>query len=251
MHWVIQKSLFKPENYQLLTDALDRLEIEYSSVFIPNGTLDLEPEVYPTGKVFVCGAIKLEKIAQERGWSPGSFLNADFSFDKWIAELGYELLNSDVVYGKFGDVQVGHMTKFFIRPLEDNKAFDGMVIDTEMMRLWRNDSSKRYLMNLDVIVSPIKDIYREYRIFVVKNKVITGSVYKISGRPQASEHVEQDVIDYVYGLIRKWVPSESFVVDVCLTNNGYRVIEFNNINSSGFYASNVPKYVEAIQRAYG
>jgi len=250
MHWVIQKSLFKPANYRLLTEALDSLGVEYSSVFIPNGTFDLEPEINPTGKVYVCGAIKLKKIAKERNWSPGSFLNSNFSFDRWVTELGNELLNYDVTYGKFSDIQTEHMAKFFIRPLEDNKAFDGMVIDNEMINLWRNDPSKGYLLNLDVIVSPVKDIYREYRLFVVKNQVVTGSIYKIAGKPQISEDVEQDVIDYVSDIVNKWTPSESFVIDVCLTNNGYRVIEFNNINSSGFYASNVLKYAEAIQRAY-
>jgi hypothetical protein len=251
MHWVIQKSLFKPENYRLLTKALNRLQIKYSSVSIPNGTLDLEPEINPEGKVYICGAIKLKKIAEQRDWSPGSFLNDDFRFDKWISELGDTLLNNDVVHGKFGNIPVDHMTKFFIRPLEDNKAFDGMVLDAEMMTVWRNDPTKSSLTNLDVIVSPVKEIYREYRMFVVKNKVVTGSVYKISGKPHVSEDVEQDVIDYVNDVINTWVPSESVVIDVCLTSEGYKVIEFNNINSSGFYASNVQKYVEGIQKAYG
>ena len=251
MHWVIQKSLFKPENYRLLTGALDNLEIKYTPIFIPSGTLDLQPEVNISGNVYVCGAIKLRKIAEERAWFPGSFLNDNFSFDIWNAELGNELLNFGALYGKFNDIQIDNMSKFFIRPLEDNKAFDGMVIDKEMLESLRKDPTKNYLGELDVIVSPTKDIYREYRLFVVKNTVVTGSVYKVAGKPQVSENVEKDVVDYVHTIINKWVPSESFVIDVSLTEEGYKVIEFNNINSSGFYASNVPKYVEAIQLAYG
>lgn len=250
MHWVIQKNLFKPENYCLLTEALDRLEVGYSSVFIPNGTLDLQPEVNHEGKVYVCGAIKLKKIAQERGWSPGSFLNDNFSFDIWVKELGEALLNSDAVFGKFSSIDVDHMAKFFVRPLEDNKAFDGMVIDPEMMKVWREDPRKNNLENLDVIASPVKDIHREYRIFVVNREVISGSVYKVAGEPQASQHIESDVINFVYDIIKKWIPSESVVIDVCLTKNGYKVIEFNNINSSGFYACDVQKYAEAIQNTY-
>ncbi|MGH1541244.1 MAG: ATP-grasp domain-containing protein [Arenicella sp.] len=250
MHWVIQKNLFKPVNYRLLIEALDRLEIKYSTVFIPNGTLDLEPEVNIIGNVYICGAIKLKKISQTRNWFPGSFLNNNFSFDKWLIELGDKLLNSDAVYGRFDSVQIENMKSFFIRPMEDNKAFDGMVVDSEMLSLWRADSSKEHLMNLEVIVSPVKDIYREYRMFVVKKKVITGSVYKVSGKPEVSGTIEKEAINYVYGIINKWVPCESFVIDICLTANGYRVIEFNNINSSGFYDSNVLKYVEAIQQAY-
>lgn len=51
-------------------------------------------------------------------------------------------------------------------------------------------------------------------------------------------------------IIARWVPIESFVLDIALTADGLKVIEFNNINSSGFYVSNVPKYVQAIQEQY-
>jgi len=251
MHWIIQKNLFKPVNYHLLIDALNSQKIEHTSVFIPNGTFDLEPEVNPAGRVYVCGAIKLKKIAEKRDWLPGSFLTKDFRLDKWIAELGSEILNKDAIYGKFNNIDVDHMKKFFIRPLEDNKVFDGMIIDSETMRLWRKDPNKKYLLDLDVVVCSLQDIYREYRLFVVQNEVITGSVYKIANKPQIAQDVEQSVIDYVNRIISKWTPSDSFVIDVCLTKSGYKIIEFNNINSSGFYSCDVSKYVEAIQRAYG
>ncbi len=224
--------------------------IGYTSVFIPSGTSILEPDVFISGKVYVCGAIKLSKIAMDRKWTPGSFLNEKFSYDKWLCELGGDLLNSDIVTGVFSDIRVGHMTKFFIRPMEDNKVFDGMVIDSEMLKIWRSDPSKKYLSELEVIASPVKAIYREYRLFVVNRKVVTGSVYKIAGRPHVSDVIEQDVIDYANSIIKKWVPSESLVMDVALSEDGFKVIEFNNINSSGFYASNVLRYVEAVQAIY-
>lgn len=250
MHWVIQKSIFKLDNYRLLIEALERLGIEYTPVFIPNGEFKLEHDINPAGNVYVCGAIKLKRIAVAKNWFPGSFLNNNFSFDKWVSELGHELLNSDVSYGKFNEIKINDLERFFIRPLEDNKAFDGVVIDSAIMNYWRNDPNKKSLLNLDVIVSQVKEIYREYRVFVVKNKIVTGSIYKIAGKPEISSNVEQDVFDYVNKIIKQWVPVESFVIDVCLTDSGYKIIEFNNINSSGFYACDVQKYVGAIQIAY-
>jgi len=178
------------------------------------------------------------------------FLNENFKVDKWVTELSDDMLNHEVYYGILENITFESAKKFFIRPLEDNKAFDGMVIDMDLLNHWRNDQSKKGLMNLEVVVSPVKNVYREYRIFVVKNEVITGSLYRVSGKPQISDEVGRDVIDYVYTVINKWVPIESFVIDIALTDDGYKVIEFNNINSSGFYACNVPKYVEAIQLAY-
>jgi hypothetical protein len=250
MHWVVQKSIFKPGNYQALVDALDFFGIAYTPVAIANGTFDMVPDLSIDGKVYVCGAIKLAKIARERAWVPGSFLNENFKFDIWLRELGNELLNSDIEFGTLANVKTGHQPTFFIRPLEDNKAFDGMVIDTEMLNDWRRDTSKGHLQNMDVIVSPVKQIYREYRLFVVNYKVVTGSVYKIGGRPEVSADVEEYVLDYARGVIAKWTPAESFVIDICLTEQGLKVIEFNNINSSGFYACDVAKYVDAIQTQY-
>ena len=85
----------------------------------------------------------------------------------------------------------------------------------------------------------------------MNRKVVTGSVYRIGGRAEISPDVEDDVLDYARGVIDTWTPAHSFVMDVALTGEGLKVIEFNNINSSGFYAINVPKYVDAIQTHYG
>ena len=250
MHWIIQRSIFKPDNFQLLVTALDSFDIAYTPISIPNGTWDMVPEVAVDGKVYVCGAVKLAKIARERGWSPGTFLNENFRFDLWLDELGSELLNADFTTGTLADVKVGHHARFFIRPLEDSKAFDGVVIDAEMLNDWRRDPVKRHLQALDVMVSPVKSIYREYRLFIVNHKVVTGSVYLIGGRAEISPDVEDYVLDYARAVIQRWTPAESCVMDIGLTEQGLKVIEFNNINSSGFYASDVAKYVEAIQTQY-
>jgi hypothetical protein len=217
MHWVIQKSIFKPSNLQLLVTALDNFDIPYTAVSIANGTFDMLPDVTVSGKVYVCGAIKLAQIARDKAWTPGSFLNENFSFDIWLRELGQELLNSDIEAGKLAEVKIPHQSRFFIRPLEDNKAFDGMVIDREMLDDWRRDPAKSHLQQMQVIVSPVKEIYREYRLFVVKKQVVTGSVYKIGGRAEISPDVEQYVRDYARSVIDKWAPAESFVVDIALT----------------------------------
>jgi hypothetical protein len=251
MHWVIQKSIFKPDNYQSLVDALHALGIAYTSISIPNGTFEMVPDVTLSGKVYVCGAIKLAKIAHDRSWLPASFLNENFKFNIWLDELGSELLNADIIIGEMNNINVSHLSKFFIRPLEDNKAFDGAVIDREMLESWKRDPKKIYMHHMPVVVSSVKEIYREYRLFVVNRKVITGSVYKVAGRPYISEFIEDYVIDYVNEVIKKWTPVDSFVIDIGLTDQGLKVIEFNNINSSGFYASDVVKYVNAIQVAYG
>lgn len=250
MHWLVQQSLFKPENYTRLTNALVRQGIEYTVVGIANGTLELLPDVNPQGKVYVCGALKLRKIAEQRSWFPGSFLNDNFRFDLWLQQLNDELLNHDAVIGRLKDIEINHKQSFFIRPLEDNKAFDGVVMDMETFVPWCRSVANQSIASMPVVVSSVKDIYREYRLFVVQGKVVTGSVYKMAGKAVAVELNEPEVVDYANRIDKKWAPAESYVIDIAATAKGFKVIEFNNINSSGFYASDVDSYVRAIQAAY-
>lgn len=250
MHWVVQQSIFKPGNYTLLVDALDAMGIGYTSVAIRHGTVEMTPDVNVEGKVYVCGAIRLAQIARDKGWVPGSFLNQYFAFHHWREALGTELLNYAMSAGRLADVAAPREGRFFIRPAEDNKAFDGNVIDAEMLADWRRDPAKTQLLAMEVIVSPVRQIYREYRLFVVNNEVVTGSVYKVGGKPHISSDIEDDVRAYARKIISRWTPAESLVIDIALTPEGFKVIEFNNINSSGFYASDVARYVQAIQARY-
>ncbi|MFL6656931.1 MAG: ATP-grasp domain-containing protein [Massilia sp.] len=250
MHWVIQQSIFKPGNYQLLVDALDAQGIAHTSVSIKNGSYEMSPDLALDGKVYVCGAIRLAHIARSKAWVPGSFLNENFDFAVWLAALGDEMLNARYVAGTLAEVAVPAAAPFFIRPAQDNKAFDGMVMDAEMLASWRQDAGRAHLLPLAVIVSPVRQLFREYRLFVVGKQVVTGSLYKAGGRPQISSDVEDYVLDYARALIARWTPADAFVVDLGLTEDGLKVIEFNNINSSGFYASNVASYVQAIQARY-
>lgn len=250
MHWIIQKGIYKSGNYNLLVGALSTMDIPYTVVSISSDGMDSEPEVHAEEKVYVCGALRLSKIAETRGWYPGSFLNESFRFDLWDEQLGEELLNHGAQIQKLGEVQIPEGSRSFVRPSEDNKAFDGLVANQGVLDEFLTEQSGSNLQDLDVIVAPLKKIYREYRLFVVKNQVVTGSLYKAGGKPQLSDLIDEDVIDYGSRIIGRWTPSESCVIDIALTDLGLKVIEFNNINSSGFYASNVQRYVEAIEIAY-
>lgn len=48
------------------------------------------------------------------------------------------------------------------------------------------------------------------------------------------QDVEEYVLDYSRTVIQLWTPAESCVMDICLTEHDLRVIDLNNINSSGF-----------------
>ena len=63
--------------------------------------------------------------------------------------------------------------------------------------------------------------------------------------------------------IAEWQPHDAFVIDVAEVPNLHalrhnldephwlKVVEINTLNSSGFYACNIPKLVMALETAFG
>lgn len=250
MHWVIQKSIYRAHNLAALIDALEFHQVPHTLVEIPVGTIELVPDINPEGRVFVCGALKMAQIAKTKGWQPGSLLTEQFHHAIWQEYLSDYLLNADAQFCKFSELHLNPEQQYFIRPASDTKLFDGGVFYQEMVKSWQNTPAKKHLANSDVMVSSFKPIQREYRLFIVNNQVVTGSLYKLDKQNVASPLVGPDVIEFANKVIAHWLPAESCVMDVALTEQGLKVIEFNNINSSGFYASNVRAIVDALEQAY-
>lgn len=47
--------------------------------------------------------------------------------------------------------------------------------------------------------------------------------------------------------IADWQPHRAFVIDVCDTPDGPRIVEINTINSAGFYAGDLQRPVAALE----
>lgn len=249
MQWVIQTNFFKPETIERLIQALDRLSIAYHLVAIVRGELRLEPALIfaPDEQVYVCGALKMAHIAQQQGWTPGSLFNSQFAVDVWQQHLGDELLNADAICKPWSQLSFQGEQQIFVRPVADNKAFDGMLLDVQTWRTMQQMPQYQHLNDLLVIQASLKVIYAEYRCFVVGSRVVTASLYKRGGQPYISDDVEDDVLIYAQQIISRWLPAVAVVMDIALTDQGYKLIEFNNIQSASFYAADVLAYVAAIQ----
>ena len=195
----------------------------------------------------VSGAVSMARIARERGWSPGSFLNENFDFERWSEALGSELLNAAAEFVKVRDLAIERDT--FVRLQADTKDFDGRVFDAQSFEAWKAENDS--LLDVEVIAASAQDIYREYRMFMTDDDVMTAAQYMQAGRPLASPDVDPEAIAYATHIARRWRPADAFVLDIALTADGYRVVEFNNINSCGFYASDVGRYVAGIELRFG
>lgn len=194
-------------------------------------------------------------IAKDRGWKPGTFVTEDFNYKKWVEVYGCDMLNSDIQLGKIHNIEPNLQT-FFIRPLEDSKYFNGKVTTKEEFLNWRKEYIMKYSGKIDfesieVIISPVNEVYSEYRCFVVDSKILAMSQYKSGSNVFLSDSIPVGCIEFVENRINQWCPSEAFVIDTCMTKEGYKIVEFNNYTSSGFYACDVVKIVEALDKRGG
>ena len=261
MHWIIQDNLFREEGLVTLLEALERLEIPHDVVkavpFSEEAPEDeqLIPNPKVSGRVMVCGSTMLCKIAKTRQWTPGSFLNENHDYRAWKENYGNHLLNPDAVVSRFEDVQPV-FEEFFIRPCLDTKTFTGKVVTWEEYLVWKEkvlSIGEAYsTLDGDTMVSyaPIQTIYTETRFFIVDGKIATSSIYVCGGlkHPKCMNiPVDTAATDFVNEMIKIWQPARGFVMDVALTPSGYKIIEINCLNSSGFYNIDVMALIDAIE----
>lgn len=270
MHWIIQGNLDKNEGLKLLIDLLVQKNIAHTLVkTIPFSDIvvdinvdvnDYSEEDIPRLKmneknVVTFGSYSLALAAKKFGWSPGSFINENYEFDKWVKGWGKEnLLNGNAIQGKVKEIETmipANWIKVFSRPTEDTKSFAGQVLDVEDFKYWiskvKSNTDRILDSETDIVISEVKEINAEYRLFIVDGKFVTGSLYKLRDKVTTSEFVPQDVIDYAHDVIKIWNPDKAFVLDIACTPEGNKIIEINNINSSGFYKSNISKIIDAIE----
>jgi hypothetical protein len=249
MHWIIQNGLFNEQGFHDLTDVLDRLTIPYTLVKVIPFSHDLEPKPEVENPIVVMGSTTLVKIAKKYGWGPGVWFNDNFTFEKWREYWGDHLLNADAEVCRFADIKL--IQTSFIRPVDDLKAFSGMVVHPDNFHEWQKKvtlyDDGTITSDTLVVVSYPKQIFAEYRFFVIDGRIITGSLYKLGNRVISNENVDPRVEQFARDRVNEWQPDFGFVIDIADTDDGLKIVEINNLNSAGFYKANIGKLVAAIE----
>lgn len=273
MFWIVQGNLKTDEGLNALMDVLRNEGYEHSLVkTIPfsNIIVGIDVDINQFSETDVprlqiandkpmvtMGSYSLALTAKEKGWVPGSFINENFEFSKWCSGWGKDnLLNGEAIEDSVKNI-IPQITagrhKVFARPSEDTKSFAGQLFEADNLIYWLGKvaaSEDRFGLNADtsIIVSPAKKIMAEYRLFVVDGHIASGSLYKVGDLVTTSDVIDPVAIEYAYKMLDIWQPDRAFVLDIAITEHGPKIIEVNNINSSGFYKSNISNIVHAIDK---
>lgn len=269
MEYIIQENLFREEHYDLLHESLKRLGLKHTTVrvfpfvdiitdisLIPDDFNNVEdlPDYNPKdNKVFIFGSTKMSRIAKERGWYIGTLLNDNHDYEVYSQYYKDNLLNydSDIVTLTSKIFWEEDELKF-IRPTLDTKAFTGALFteiefNDMIENKLHNYRSKFFNEDTLIQIASPKNIYKEIRCWVVDGKIITASQYRLGCRFSLDDNVEQEALDYAQSMVDVFQLADAFIIDVCLTENGWKIVECGNINVAGFYKSNIAKMIMAVE----
>ena len=253
MYYIVQKNLFKEENYDNLILGLERLELPYEEIDVIPFVDEIE---FKTDRkdVFPFGSVKMSRVSRKYGWYPGSQLNDNHDYLVYSQFYKENLLNYDSEIHKFGD-DFFHKELFFARPTKDTKVFTGRVFDMGQWREFRDDAltnghSTILDVNTEIQVSSVKKIQKEIRFWIVKGKISTASQYTLGGRYCVDDFVDQSAYDYCQKMVNIYQLNETFVIDICLVDGEYKIVECGCTNSAGFYRCNIQKLLMDLEYSF-
>lgn len=99
-------------------------------------------------------------------------------------------------------------------------------------------------------VGTVKKIYKEARIWIVGCKVVTSSYYRYGANVEYTENVEPEGLEFAQSMVDLYQVADSFVMDICLTTDGWKIVEINCINCSGFYKGDMQRVLIALEDRY-
>lgn len=261
--WLVQQNLLDECQMTTVREAIKLSGAEVHGITVIPFSDDLETPSALTSdvsKVIPYGSTKLTKLAKNKSWTGVFFDDETFRVDTWNKHRD-DMLNKPLMIMKAKTVEP-YFTKswglysdkqFFVRPMEDLKAFSGGVMTVEQLANFMGGTTGNFSVpdDCEVVISQVQDIIAEWRFFIVGGKVIDGSQYRSHGRLIKS-NVSHNIgfMETVQDMADKWLPAPCVCMDVAMiAPNGefgkleLRVVEFNCINSSGFYDNDIDKIV--------
>jgi hypothetical protein len=254
MFYIIQENLFREEGHAKLIDCLEKFDIPYELV---NVRPYIESVDFDTDRrdVFVFGSLKLARLSKVYNWYPGAVVTKNHDYNVYSNFYKDNLLNYDSKVVRFDDDFNWLHNQMFIRPCLDSKVFTGKVFNKDEWQPFKERMlSPGIVTNLTkdtlIQVATPKAITQEVRIWVVDGKIITQSTYRRGSFLYYDNIVDADALIFAQKMIDIFQLAKSFVIDVCLTDNGWKIVECGSVSCAGFYDADMQKLIMALEDAY-
>lgn len=262
MQWILQRGHTDSER---LGDVLQMLGLQHSfermAPFI--GDIDPPPQIDNPANTIIFGLHSTRNFARKHGLFPGII-----ELRPHIHEVAWQdaLLNplKTTIFSTAADI-VSRLADdprdlFFVRSFEDTKALAGQVLTKEKIEATVSATSilkkeeffaESLNPTTELMVSSPVDILAEWRLWIVGDKVATYSRYKQGDTVRWTYAIDNDVIPFAESLILNNPDyAAAYVMDICRTDDGLRLLETNSINSAGLYKGNLTDLVQALEAKF-
>ncbi len=198
------------------------------------------------GAIILIGSISMYRFFKASRLSKWiHYDETKFSPSYYNTILGSDSLNSNGEVLLFKDVESYIKLKgpHHVKPNTFEKAFGGSCQD---LKSWFRMLGMKIDPNVKCWISPIENIYQEWRIWVIDGCIVEMTLYS------DDKHIgvinepswDDDVFNHARKFIEKYQPDTCFVMDIAKSDDGYKVIEYNPIHCSGWYGADIKKIVE-------
>lgn len=240
-HTLFQRNIWNEHNYDRFIQAFeDRgANVEMAEVVPFTVNIVRQQDNVPD---LTFGSNRIISLCRERGYPVfKTFLPIEDSFyapEHWINGSGH--------WCNWGELDI--TSPKFLKPRTE-KFFTGCVVESQE-DLEKVQLSTSFIPEPDdelVWVCEPVHIGQEIRFFVIGGRIITGSYYRINGQArQARVDSTHEAWRDLQEILRAGFIDDAFAIDLGLIDSRWKIIEINNANSAGIYATDV----DALASAY-
>lgn len=260
MHREISKEYSKPTAILVQNNYVERITVPVAKYARENGvelvdrssSAEFDPDNCghdwsSYGHVIIYGSVQFLRKCKNSSLS--RFVQHDeelFSTKTYAPILGHHALNHagrlvtvQDILENFGSERI------HLRPDRVDKAFTGSVHTHKSFLALANDRERPLAPDLLCWASPVLRIDAEWRCWILHGRVVEISQYRKDGRMDYKREIHQEIFAIAVDLSNRYLPAPCVVMDIALTDDGYSVIEYNPIHSSGWYAADVSTVLDA------
>jgi hypothetical protein len=197
----------------------------------------------------------LRHIEASRRWKPGGWcVFRNLACSTYYAHFGPFLLNREYTFLPIAEAfrladslfaRYASGGQVFVRPDSVDKSFTGTLTDRSTF------SHKFFRTTFDpaalILVAQAKKLSYEWRLIVANGKIIAGSQYRSADAREETPGCPDEVHHFAVTVLEKvaWRPAPIFIMDICDSEDGLRLLELNSFGCSGHYLADLRTVVEA------
>lgn len=256
INWILQKNLTKPETLARIKNALTKADETWEEIEVIPFSNQLpylkNQHAFPIpygSTTFMLNAF------QDKNYQQGVFYHPEhFQMKNYAAQWGNHILNHDgqcMEFGKIATIKSTAFQKWFVRPNHDGKEFSGRVDTFEALKNWSQKICALDLLDFnaatEIWIAKPQKIDKEWRLFIVDNKIISVSKYMENGElKESATDIPTEMLQFTRERIKEYQLSDVYVMDIAKVQQQFKIIECNCFNGTGFYHHDIEKIVRAI-----